>query len=105
MSQGLDLAKGPSVHPQGSHDINKGYNPSYLESAPEMTETDHPTGTESSLQLKTSSTTCLSISQVWCDVFNFLVGVTCIINGSTEDGSSLEGIDIFFDRMRIWTGK
>ena len=23
----------------------------------------------------------LSISQVWCDVFNFLVGILCIING------------------------
>jgi len=106
MSQGINLNKG----------INMGYTQPYLESAPEMTETDHPT--KSSQQLKTNSTTCLSIFQIWCDVFNFLVGVTCIINGSTkmdqamdpreakdEDGlKPSDYLDIFFDRMRIWTG-
>ena len=43
----------------------------------------------------------LSMSQVWCDVLNFLVGLSCIINGFR----SPRGECCYDSRVFFFTGK
>ena len=38
----------------------------------------------------------LSMSQVWCDVLNFLVGLSCIINGFRNPAMILYDSRVFF---------
>ena len=47
----------------------------------------------------------LSISQVWCDVFNFLVGILCITNGFRVTKYSIYGEHHPNKEMVIFTGK
>ena len=81
MPQGLPLSNGHSV-PASKLSTNNGF---------------------SKPSLDFSSISCLSISQVWCDVLNLLAGVICLINGFNLVNSPF--FDHDFGRMGLWTGK